>query len=148
MDILITPELLQREWVEMFGDKLVLRRVESLNQTEGYSEHDGPRVEVDDIDQANVATSRTIPDTLGHIGFDGELHRPVIDIDMPAWLFESSTPGHHHLVIDRQMPFDDLVKLLRVMAEVGIVEPGFVAATERRGYSSMRLPWVKKGQTP
>lgn len=73
-----------------------------------------------------------------------ELHRPVLDIDLPAVLIPSSTEGHFHLVIDKLIPWDSYLELLNVLADVGIIESGYVEACEDQGYSSVRLPWVKK----
>lgn len=72
------------------------------------------------------------------------LHRPVIDIDHPVTVVESTTAGHSHLYVDLMMPWTDLVKLLEVMAEIGLVEPGYVNASKARGYTAVRLPWVSK----
>jgi len=73
-------------------------------------------------------------------------HRVVLDIDFPAILLESTTPGHHHLYIDKAMPWDHYERLLTVMAEVGLLEDGYVAACKERGFSAVRLPWVKKSR--
>lgn len=122
-------------WLGTFATRLGLRSCDSLNGS-GY-DHDGPRVSVEGVDLANVATSE-VP------GRPGE-HRIIIDIDLHAWLFESTTPGHHHLVIDKPVTFEQYLAVLKSLADCGVVEAGYVAATERRGYGSMRLPWVKKG---
>jgi hypothetical protein len=37
-----------------------------------------------------------------------------------------------------------VVKVLRVLAEVGIVEPGYALASIDRGETNVRLPWVPK----
>lgn len=73
-----------------------------------------------------------------------KVHKPVLDIDMPVAVLPSSTEGHHHLFIDKEMPWKDYLKLLEVLAEVGIIEKGYLGACRRRGHSAVRLPWVKK----
>lgn len=83
---------------------------------------------------------------LTHAWYPGT-HKPVLDIDMDCVLLESSTPGHHHLFIDKEMSWEDYCKLMDVMAEVGILEEGYVRASKHRKYSAARLPWVKKGST-
>lgn len=85
--------------------------------------------------EANLVTSQIA---------GSDLHKPVIDIDLPAVLLPSSTPGHHHLFIDKPMSWETYVKLLDAMVEAGLVEPGYVNASVNRGYSSVRLPWVRK----
>lgn len=72
-------------------------------------------------------------------------HWPVIDIDVPAHLVPSSTPGHSHLYIDVPVPGEQYWALLEALADAGIVQPGYVGACWSRGYTSVRLPWVRKG---
>lgn len=75
---------------------------------------------------------------------ENRMHKPVIDLDLDAKLVPSTTPGHHHLFIDKAMTWDNYVRLLCVLAEVGIVEPGYVSACIDQGRSSVRLPHVRK----
>lgn len=75
---------------------------------------------------------------------DFELHKPVLDIDLPCWLKESTTPGHFHLIIDKEMSWSEYKRLLRVMCDVGILEDGFVAAAISRKASWIRTPWTQK----
>ena len=76
--------------------------------------------------------------------FGAKRHAPVIDLDLPVRLIPSTTPGHFHLYIDRLMSAEDMFDLLDTMARVGLVEPGYAEVSRARGYSSVRLPWVKK----
>ncbi|AYR00953.1 hypothetical protein PP636_gp18 [Arthrobacter phage Hestia] len=105
------------------------------------------------MDDGDYDTAHELPETaddaevLSSLDLDTYLHRPVLDIDMPAALIPSSTPGHHHLYIDRPMTLRQYERLLNVLAEVGIVERGYVSASLDRGYTSVRLPWVKKPET-
>jgi hypothetical protein len=93
------------------------------------------------LEEANVITSMMdIP------ALDEPMHRPVIDIDHKVTVVESSTAGHSHLYIDVMMPWSDYLKLLDVMVEVGLVQPGYVNASRARGYTAVRLPWVPKEQ--
>lgn len=118
----------------------------------GYTEDEAAdgRVVMDaPLEEANVMTSLVdmtaltgLPEPEG--GQDVVLHRPVIDIDHRLVAVESSTAGHSHLYVDLMMPWEDVVKLLEVMAEVGLVEPGYVNASKTRGHTAVRLPWVSK----
>lgn len=72
------------------------------------------------------------------------LHAPTLDIDLPCRLVPSSTPGHFHLYIDKAMTWAQYVRLLNVMADVGILEPNYVAASIRDGATILRRPGVKK----
>jgi hypothetical protein len=89
------------------------------------------------ITEANIITSL---DTTGY----GSAHRPVLDLDFDAALLPSSTEGHHHLFIDKLMSTDDYYKLLDVMAEVGLLEQGYVDASKQRSATAVRLPWISK----
>lgn len=84
--------------------------------------------------EANVVTS--------YLG--GELHAPVLDIDFGAQLIPSSTPGHFHLYFEKAMTWDNYCGLLKALGDVGILEAGYVKASLRRGYSSVRKPGVYK----
>lgn len=75
---------------------------------------------------------------------DDGLHIPMLDLDMPAMLLKSSTYGHYHLYIDKPMTWENYEKLLDVLGEVGILEPGYVAVSKRRKRTQLRTPWTKK----
>ena len=85
-------------------------------------------VEVDSENEANLISSLTVNDT----------HAPVIDLDLPARLLPSKTPGHFHLYLDVEMPHDDYFKLLKVMSEVGLVEEGYYQASVNQQSSFVR----------
>jgi len=74
-------------------------------------------------------------------------HAPAIDIDVPAMLIPSSTPGHSHLYIDCELSWRDYTRLLKTLARVGIVEYGFYRSAVRRGSSMLRLPHIRKAQS-
>lgn len=101
---------------------------------DGYKEGRRSKQKAPDDGSPNVATSL----------LRSGLHAPVIDIDIPVTLVPSSTPGHSHLYIDKAMDFSSLCHLLRAMAAAGVVEVGFAEASIAKGYSAVRLPWVKK----
>lgn len=74
----------------------------------------------------------------------GGFHKPVLDIDFPAALLPSSTTGHYHLYLDKEVPWDDYVELLTSLAKCGIIEQGYADVSIERGHTAVRLPWVKK----
>lgn len=105
-----------------------------------------PYPDVATIDSLAALTDIADRHILSHVHAVGVgMHRPVIDIDLPVKVVPSSTPGHHHLFIDAPMEWATYLNLLDAMAAAGIVEPGYVTATRERGYSTVRLPWVRKG---
>lgn len=73
-----------------------------------------------------------------------EMHRPALDIDVPCLLIDSTTPGHHHLYIDKPMPWEDYEKLIRVLAEIGILQQGYADVSIKRKRTWLRTPWTKK----
>lgn len=77
----------------------------------------------------------------------GGKHKPVIDIDFPVRLVESSTPGHFHFYIDVEMTWDQQCKLMLAMEEAGIVQRGFREFSEKRGMSFVRPEWVRKDES-
>lgn len=94
-------------------------------------------------DQAN-AVSSVVADQKPY-GDDFELwHAPVLDIDVPAQLIPSSTAGHGHLYIDVAMPWPMYEKLLRVLAECGVIEQGYADVSIMRGATYVRTPENRK----
>lgn len=90
---------------------------------------------VDDDHPANVVHSFCMP------GW----HHPVLDLDFPARLLPSSTPGHFHLYLDGiEISWEKYAKLLTTLAEVGIISEGYLDAALQRGYTSVRLQGVTK----
>ena len=71
-------------------------------------------------------------------------HTPMLDIDVPARLVESSTPGHSHLYIDVQMPWRKYKRLLKALMKAGIIEEGYYKMSVKRKATHLRPPWVDK----
>ena len=72
-------------------------------------------------------------------------HRLILDIDHDVKVIPSSTPGHHHLYIDVDMPRPVLEHLLKALAEAGVIEEGYAAASLAQGYTTVRMPGTVKG---
>lgn len=127
----------------MTGDKLPSSAPRTLHRVDlDRSEYDptgDQREEVTDLAEANVISS-LIPASVP------PRHHPVLDLDVPAHLVPSSTPGHSHLYIDHEVPDEEFWKVCDALAEAGILQGGYVSASKARGYTSVRLPWVKKPQ--
>jgi hypothetical protein len=100
------------------------------------------RTVVEDLDAAMVLTS-TMDHTPPYVS--EPLHRPVLDIDLPVTLLPSTTPGHHHLLIDHPLTWSRYLDLLDALAYAGIVERGYVKAARARGHTAVRVPWLRKG---
>lgn len=93
----------------------------------------------------SVAAEATVVTSLVDSKLGQGVHKPVLDIDMPVKVIESSTPGHHHLFIDKELTSKQYFKLLDVLVECGIIEFGYKYHSERRGFTAIRVPWVRKG---
>lgn len=72
----------------------------------------------------------------------------LLDIDVPAWLVPSSTPGHSHLYVDLTTDQEALVEFLAAARKIGLIQPGYEQMAKDRGFCSLRLPWVRKAEQP
>ena len=134
------PEWVRRNMVMIIGHKPTAsdsteQRAEKLAALLADDDYDSGHELPSTADEAEVVTS---------LDLDTFMHRPVLDLDMPAELLPSSTPEHFHLYIDKPMTLTKYAKLLHALADAGIIEEGYAAASIERGYTSARLPWVKK----
>lgn len=116
---------------------LTLQKVDVLG--DDYDPASTGRTVVDDLDAANVITSKVV---------GRSSHKILLDLDVPAKLIPSSTPGHSHLYIDRELTWEAYGKLLHALAEAGVIERGYVGASGERGYTALRLPWIRKEPQP
>lgn len=87
-------------------------------------------------------SSNTLPSDMS-IGADC-LHNIVLDIDHDALLIETTTPGHHHLVINRPMPWLAYARILEALFMAGVIERGYYEACMNREASWLRTPWTPK----
>jgi hypothetical protein len=94
-----------------------------------------PREVVTSEDEADIVCS----DTGLSIQPGPRPHYPVIDIDHPCHLVESS-PGRFHLYIDVLVPDNAYWPMISAMAEAGIVEKAYDSASFERGYTAVRHP--------
>ena len=122
----------------------------SQNPTSADTPEERAQKVKDLLNDGNYDTAHEIPKTaddaevVSSLDLETYLHRPVLDIDIPAALIPSSTPGHSHLYIDKPMTRTQYENLLWALVEAGIIEGGYANASSARGYTSVRLPWVKK----
>lgn len=94
------------------------------------------RGEVTSLDDANVVSSELYDDR--------GRHTVALDIDHPARLVPSSTPGHWHLLIDVTMDWERYREVLIALAGAGVIQEGYMRASLEREGTHLRLPWVKK----
>lgn len=120
------PKFVRDHHLARFGES-------EVDGEEGYRSAHEPET---NIHEAHLVTSAT--------GGTGDTHRPILDIDFPAALIPSTTPGHFHLYLDKEIPADRYFMLLRTLANAGIIEEGYANASIERGYTAARLPWIRK----
>ena len=69
-------------------------------------------------------------------------HEIVLDIDYPALLLPSQTKDHYHLYLNtpRPLTWKQYKKLLKVLAEVGVIERGYADASIAKKATCVRIP--------
>lgn len=118
----------------------LLYKARNIAADYGRSRKELCRVETEE--EANLRSSEV---SIGWVGktfikFREELHAPALDIDkIHCELIPSSTKGNWHLYIDKPMPWEDYVKLLKVLVDVGIIEEGFYTQSMAEGRSTLRV---------
>jgi len=146
-DLLFAEELTRKPYVPADGIQRVLRHHPNVDKpkqladpSEEVDENGVPAggwpVKVETLEEANLITS----EVEGLPGYAA----PCIDIDVPVRLVPSTTEGHGHLFFDMLIPEDKYIALLEAMADAGIVERGYLAASMFRGYTAVRPAHVKK----
>lgn len=128
-------------WEKLLGPELLKSTKKMLRKNKSKDEYDeGFYTKIPD-EASNVSDAELI----ASLNANGK-HRPLLDIDFPAAVIPSSTEGHCHLYIDKELEWKDYQKLLNVLADLGIIEHGYRGASLARGYSALRLPWIKKNE--
>jgi hypothetical protein len=78
---------------------------------------------------------------------EGKMHMPVIDIDFSTKLVPSTTEGHFHLYLDKAMDWKTYERLLKALADAGIIERGYYKASKARKATYVRIPGTTKADT-
>lgn len=90
----------------------------------------------DDRNEAKFVSSRVL---------DGSgQNAPALDIDFPARLVPSSTPGHFHLYLDVEMTWTSYRRLLKALAKAGVIEKSWAKASIASGNTILSVPWRNK----
>jgi hypothetical protein len=110
----------------------------------GYPWVSGMGDSVPTYDEANLLTSR-LRSQIGDTEAIGQMHYILLDLDdMDVELVESSS-GNHHLYIKHAITTSELDKLVAVLEEIGLIEPGIKRGWDERKALCLRKPGVKKG---
>lgn len=122
-----------------------IARIDEIGDFEYTRDTPAERVNVVPQQDANVISSR-VADTYDEStpGASGELHAPVIDIDFPIAVIPSSTPGHFHLYIEKQMTWPQYERILDALRGANVIEEGYYHASCNRKATYVRKPDVVK----
>jgi hypothetical protein len=146
-------------------DLLESRRLFAEVRWQDYTpDGEADRVDVNDLEDGEAASSQRES--------DHRYHAILFDIDVPAelvedgqlfkagdfewwvplsargaWLIPSSTEGHSHLYVAVDWPWHRVLWNLRRFTEAGVVEDGYYQVSRKRGFTALRLPWIRKGDT-
>jgi hypothetical protein len=69
--------------------------------------------------------------------YQQSLHGIAIDVDLPVSVVETS-PGRHHLYIDKKLNWYEYKQLLYALAMTGVIEWGYYYASVHRGATFLR----------
>lgn len=105
--------------------------------------HVTDRKAVSGYDEANLVSS-ALPQREA-VPRNDQRHMPVIDLDFECHLEPSTTPGHSHLYVNREISWRQYKRLLRALHEAGMIEAGFLRLSIHRGATFVRRPGVRKG---
>lgn len=119
---------------DTIGARIMHRTQAPIPKDSAETKHPDPEYFPADHDTATLVTS-LLP--------NGR-HMPVIDIDVTSMLLPSSTEGHYHLYINREMTWKQFLKMLKAMTDAGVVQEGYYQHTRRRGRAFVRYPGVTK----
>lgn len=75
-------------------------------------------------------------------------HAPVIDFDYPIEVIPSTTLGHFHLYIHKEVEWNKYKNVLNALANADLIEKGYAKASMHKGFSAVRPPGVQKLNAP
>lgn len=120
-------------WLKWLG----LRRGELQTDSDQIPELYVDALEEAPLDQANLVVSR-------YAGGGIETHALLLDLDVEHEYWPSSTEGHGHLLVNLKLTRQEWQRVMQVLRDVGVISPGYHDHSQRRGFASLRLPWIKK----
>lgn len=112
----------------------VFYRAKLVNSSGAEKTEPQEHVEVHPFD-ANLISSKKL---------DGK-HVLMLDLDVQHAYLMSSTSGHGHLIIDAELETDQLKEIVDVLAKYGILQKGIKKQLDDRGFLTLRMPGMKKG---
>lgn len=92
----------------------------------------------EEIDKANLISSEC----------SNGKHAPVIDMDFPVYVMPSSKLGHSHLYIDKEITWAQYERILKALANAGLIEEGYLDSSLNRKFTAVRPVGVTKPESP
>lgn len=102
---------------------------------------DGSDKKTFDYDLVNCTKEES--NLVGSLLLNGN-HRPVLDLDFDCQLIPSSTEGHYHLYINKEVEPARWEELVIALRNANILQPGFADGSIRCKQNTVRPPWIKK----
>lgn len=129
-----------------FG-QVILERILRPRNTAGFMGRRGlyyQREFGDYTAAAEPARSQKQANLVGSLDLDNaNYHFPVIDLDFDALLLPSSTEGHHHLYLQKQVTHDKYLAMLEAMVDAGLVEKGYLTSARKKGQTYAIKPGLR-----
>jgi hypothetical protein len=91
--------------------------------------------------KAELISSRLGPHSYEAYSARKDFHAPALDVDIPAFLLPSTTPGHHHLYLDVALTWGQYKRLLKALARAGVIEKDWARASIRGRQTLLKPPW-------
>lgn len=73
---------------------------------------------------------------------------PPLPIDATLTLVPSTSPGHFHLYIEKELRWDDYLRLLKAFVKAGLVEKAYCRSAARRGMTMLVKPGMRNPRKP
>lgn len=109
-------------------------KVENLTASDVTPKQPDDRVEVTER-EANLVSSQLQ---------NSDFHMPILDFDFECELIPSSTPGHFHFYINKEISWPEYMAVLTSLAAAGLLEVNYVQASIARRATFVRKPGILK----
>jgi hypothetical protein len=118
--------------VENFLSRVTKWKVDFESSTD-YEHMD--REVVEDLSDANAVSSKLL---------FSDKHLILLDVDHICSLVGSSTTGHYHLYIDKELSWRQYRRLLKALMKAGVIEKGYYKVSMKRKATFLRVPGESK----
>lgn len=89
-----------------------------------------------DFEECTLMDATHLSSQLRH----GDHHVLVLDIEHSVEVVRTNKAGHHHVYINKSMPWEKYVKIIEAMADAGVVDEQWATQALTQGYAHASLP--------